>query len=55
MSEGQKVVPSDQTSVYVDNLEPYTWYRFNISAKFLDGSWGAVNTILAETIVDGRQ
>lgn len=53
-SDGHKSVSSDQTMTYIENLEPYTMYRINISAKFLDGSWGTVNTVYARTDVDGE-
>jgi len=42
-------VPKEDNSLYVPNLIPDTVYTFNISAKFLDGSYGASYSIRLDT------
>jgi len=42
-------VPKEDNSLYVPNLIPDTIYEFNISAKFLDGSYGAAYSIRLDT------
>jgi len=42
-------VPKEDNSLYVPNLIPDTVYTFNISAKFLDGSYGATYSIHLDT------
>ena len=47
-------VARDQERVYIRQLMPRTVYSFNISAKFIDGSWGPVVQLHAETTSDGQ-
>ena len=49
--DGRKdvLVPKEDNSLYVPNLIPLTSYTFNISAKFLDGSYGAPYSIHLDT------
>jgi len=42
-------VPKEDNSLYVPNLIPDTVYTFNISAKYLDGSYGAAYSIRLDT------
>ena len=49
-----QLVAKEQQSVYVTSLMPRTVYSFNISAKFIDGSWGPVTTLRTETSSDGK-
>ena len=42
-------MPKEDRSLYVPNLIPNTLYTFNISAKFLDGSYGASYSIRLDT------
>jgi len=42
-------VPKEDNSLYVPNLMPDTVYTFNISAKYLDGSYGAAYSIRLNT------
>jgi len=46
------MVAKEQQSVYVTNLMPRTVYSFNISAKFIDGSWGPTSRLHTETSSD---
>jgi len=46
-------VAMEQRSVYVSSLMPRTLYSFNISAKFIDGSWGPTAHLQTETSSDG--
>lgn len=46
-------VAKEQRSVYVTGLMPRTVYSFNISAKFIDGSWGPTAHLQTETSSDG--
>ena len=48
-----KLLSVDEKSFKTDGLSPKTVYTFNISAKFLDGSWGPVYTLKVETSADG--
>jgi len=42
-------VPKEDSSLYVPNLVPLSTYTFNISAKFLDGSYGPAYSIRLNT------
>jgi len=42
-------VPKEDNSLYVPNLSPDTLYTFNISAKYLDGTYGAAFSIRLDT------
>ena len=42
-------VPSEDNSLYVPNLVADAVYTFNISAKFLDGSYGAAYSVRLST------
>jgi len=42
-------VPKEDNSLYVPNLSADTVYTFNISAKYLDGSYGAAFSIRLDT------
>ena len=46
------MVAKEQRSVYVTNLMARTVYRFNISANFVDGSWGPAASLHTETSSD---
>jgi len=47
-------IAKEEQSVYVKNLMPRTVYSFNISAEFIDGSWGPTAHLHAETGSDGE-
>jgi len=47
-------VPKEKRTCYIDNLAPDTFYSFNISAKFLDGSWGLPYLLRVETSSEGK-
>ena len=47
-------VVKERQSVYVTELMPRTIYSFNISAKFVDGSWGPATNLHTETTSDGQ-
>jgi len=40
-------------NVYIDNLVPSTVYSINMSAKFVDGSWGPPYLLRVETSSEG--
>ena len=42
-------MPKEDNSLYVPNLMADTVYTFNISAKYLDGSYGASYSIRLDT------
>ena len=42
-------VPKEDNSLYVPNLIPGSVYTFNISAKFVDGSYGTAYAIRLDT------
>lgn len=46
-------VAKEQQTVYVTDLMPRTVYSVNISAKFIDGSWGPITNLHTETSSDG--
>ena len=46
-------VAKERQNVYVSELMPRTTYSFNISAEFIDGSWGPPAHLHAETLPDG--
>ena len=48
-----RIVPKEQRSMYIDGLVPKTVYSFNISAKFMDGTWGPDYQLRVETSIDG--
>ena len=41
-------------TLYIDELIPKTVYTFNISAKFMEGTWGPPYTLHVETSIDGQ-
>lgn len=47
-----KLLSLEEKNFITDGLIPKTVYTFNISAKFLDGSWGPVYTLKVETSAD---
>ena len=47
------IVPKEETSLYIDGLVPMTVYTFNISAKYIERSWGPAYTLQVETSIDG--
>jgi len=47
-------VSKEQASVYVTRLIPATVYSFNVSASFIDGTWGPSVHLHAETSSDGQ-
>jgi hypothetical protein len=47
------MVAKEETSLYVEGLQPQMVYTFNISAKFIDGSWGPSVSIPVETGAEG--
>ena len=48
------IVQKEERTRYIDNLLPKTIYSFNISAKFIDGSWGPPYSMQAETSMEGE-
>lgn len=48
-----KIVPKEERTIYMDGLVPKTVYSFNISAKFMDGTWGPQFQLRVETSIDG--
>ena len=52
-NKSSQIIAKEDTSIFIDGLMPKTVYTFNISAKFLEGSWGPPNTLNVETSVDG--
>ena len=46
-------VAKEMLNLYVSDLMPRTVYTFNISAKFIDASWGPVSTVRVETTAEG--
>ncbi len=48
-----KIVPKEERTLYIDALTPKTVYTFNISAKFMDGTWGPEYQLRVETSIDG--
>jgi len=46
-------VAKEQTSWTLSQLMPQTLYSVNISAKFVDGSWGPTVSLRTETSSDG--
>ena len=48
-----RFVPNTETSLYIENLVPKTVYLFNLSAKFLDGTWGPEFPLKVQTSIDG--
>ena len=48
-----RFVPKEQRTLYIDGLVPKTVYVFNISAKYMDGTWGPEFPLRVETSVDG--
>lgn len=48
-----QLVTKEQRSLVVDGLLPQTVYTFNISALFIDGSWGPTTSIRVETNAEG--
>ena len=55
LKEGKKdkFVPKEERTLYIDGLVPKTVYRFNISAKYMDGTWGPEFPLRVETSIDG--
>ena len=47
------MVSKEQDTVHVTDLMPRTVYAFNISASFIDGSWGPTTSLYTETSSDG--
>lgn len=39
----------EEHSLVIEGLLPQTIYTFNISARFIDGSWGPITSIRVET------
>jgi hypothetical protein len=52
-SRKNRLVTKEQRSLVVDGLQPQTVYTFNISAKFIDASWGPTTSIRVETNPEG--
>lgn len=52
-SRGEKIIPKEERSVYIDGLVPKTVYGFNISVNFIGGIWGPPVSLRVETSVDG--
>jgi len=50
----RKVVPKEESTLYLENLVPQTVYTFNITAKFLDGLNGPVTSLQVETSTEGN-
>ena len=48
-----KIVPKEERTLYIDGLVPKTVYSFNISAKFMDGTWGTEYQLQVETSING--
>ena len=48
------IIQKEDRSLYIEGLLPKTVYTFNISAKFIDGSWGPPYSIRIETSMDGK-
>ena len=48
------MIAKERRSLFVTRLMPRTVYSFNISAKFIDGSWGPATNLHTETSSDGR-
>ncbi|ESN95495.1 hypothetical protein HELRODRAFT_102544 [Helobdella robusta] len=46
------IVPKEEKLRHIDNLVSSTLYTFNITAKFVDGSWGPTNILHIETTQD---
>jgi hypothetical protein len=49
-----KIAPSGDRAFYIDSLMPNTQYTFNITAAFMDGSWGPPFSIHVETTNAGQ-
>lgn len=49
-----RMVAKVERSLYIDELVPDTVYTFNITAKFMDGSWGPAFTMHVQTSNDGQ-
>lgn len=48
-----RFVAKEERMLYIENLIPNTVYSFNISAKFIDGTWGPPYHLSVETSVEG--
>ncbi len=48
-----RFVPKEERTLYIDGLVPKTVYVFNISAKYMDGTWGPDFPLRVETSIDG--
>jgi len=49
----RKLVPKEESTLYLEQLAPQTVYTFNITASFLDGSRGPVTSLHVETSAEG--
>ena len=52
-SKKDRFVPKEERTLYIDGLVPKTIYMFNISAKYMDGTWGSEFPLRVETSIDG--
>ena len=52
-SKKDRFVPKEERTLYIDGLVPKTVYMFNISAKYMDGTWGPEFPLRVETSIDG--
>ena len=44
----------DEKTLYIDGLTPKMTYSFNISAKFMDGTWSEQLELRVQTSIDGQ-
>jgi len=49
----RKMVPKEESTLYLEGLVPQSIYTFNITASFLDGSEGPVTSLRVETSDEG--
>ena len=47
------MIVKEQRFLHVDKLVPETFYTFNMSALFIDGSWGPVVMLSLDTLPQG--
>ena len=48
-----RIIQKEDRTLYIEGLVPKTVYSFNISAKFIDGTWGPPYPMRVETSPDG--
>jgi len=48
-----KIVPKEQSSLFLEGLVPQSVYMFNITPSFLDGLKGPVTSLHVETSAEG--